>query len=187
MPVNRRAVRNVGTLPGGRAPPRLRGPRAWRIEMNERQLPKRGYTYRLSRRQFLVASSAAALAACAPGTGTAPNAQTGAPTAAATAGRPLKIGQLLPFTKVYAELGASMRRATELYAKTAGMRLANRPVSFVWEDDANDTPTAPQKTQKFIDQAQVDHLIGLNPTPQAHGIRNIVDSPQLITLITNAG
>src|SRR5688500_11733920 len=144
--------------------------------MNERHLPKRGYTYRLSRRQFLVASSAAALAACAPGTGTAPNAQTGAPgTAAATAGRPLKIGQLLPFTKVYAELGASMRRATELYAKTAGTRLANRPVSLIFEDDANDTPTPLQTTQKLIDHNQADLIMAAIPTPQAYGIRNTDD------------
>ena len=150
--------------------------------------PKRGYTYRLSRRQFLVASSAAALAACGPGTGTAPSAQTSAgATPAATAGKALKIGQLLPFTKVYAELGASMRRASDLYKKTAGDRLANRPFTFIYEDDANDTPTALQKTQKFIDQDQVDLMMGVVPTPQAYGIRNVVDSAKLITIITNAG
>src|SRR5205807_2463559 len=72
---------------------------------------KRGYSYRLTRRQFLVASSAAALAACGPAA--APNA--GTASAAASAGKPLKVGQLLPFTKVYAELGNSMKRATDLY------------------------------------------------------------------------
>lgn len=154
--------------------------------------PRRGYTYRLNRRQFLVASSAAALAACAPGAGTAPAAQTGAAatgaaTAAATAGKALKIGQLLPFTKVYAELGASMRRASDLYVKTAGGRLANRQVSFVYEDDANDTPTALQKTQKFIDQDQVDVMMGVVPTPQAYGIRNVVDAAKMIFVCTNAG
>ena len=56
---------------------------------------KRGYTYRLTRRQFLVATSAAALAACAPATtpGTI-----GSP--AASPGARLKLGQLLPFTGV---------------------------------------------------------------------------------------
>ena len=156
--------------------------------MTDQQLPKRGYSYRLSRRQFLVASSAAALAACAPAAAPGPNAQTApAGTAAATPGRALKIGQLLPFTKVYAELGASMRRASDLYVKTAGGRLSNRPVTFIYEDDANDTPTALQKTQKFIDQDQVDLMMGVVPTPQAYGIRNVVDSAKLITIITNAG
>src|SRR5437867_8217921 len=70
---------------------------------------KRGYTYRLTRRQFLVASSAAALAACGPA------ALTPSASPSASPGKELKIGVLLPFTGVYAELGNSMRRATELY------------------------------------------------------------------------
>jgi len=68
---------------------------------------KRGYTYRLTRRQLLVAGSAAALAACAPG------AVTPSASSSAALGKELKIGLLLPFTGVYAELGNSMRRATE--------------------------------------------------------------------------
>ena len=69
---------------------------------------KRGYSYRLTRRQFLVAGSAAALAACGPA------AVTPSASPSASPGKELKIGVLLPFTGVYAELGNSMRRATEL-------------------------------------------------------------------------
>src|SRR5213593_933272 len=87
---------------------------------------RRGYSYKLTRRQFLVATSAAALAACGPAA--APNAATATATAAATAAKPLKLGQLLPFTKVYAELGNSMKRATDLYIKSRGGKFANRPV-----------------------------------------------------------
>src|SRR5712692_293344 len=91
---------------------------------------KRGYTYRLTRRQLLVASSAAALAACAPAA-VSPSASP-----SASPGKPIKIGQLLPFTGVYAELGNSMRRATELYLKLNDQKLANRPVTLVYGDDA---------------------------------------------------
>src|SRR5206468_1615957 len=97
-------------------------------------------TNRLTRRKFLaVASSAAALAACgpaAPATSAAPATATAAATA--TAGKTLKIGQLLPFTKVYAELGNSMKRSTDLYLKQKGGKLANRPVTVIYEDEAND-------------------------------------------------
>ena len=88
-------------------------------------------TYRLSRRKFLAASSAIALAAaCGPAaTPGASGTASAAATAAATPGKPLKIGQLLPFTKVYAELGNSMKRATDLYLKQKGGSLANRPVT----------------------------------------------------------
>jgi branched-chain amino acid transport system substrate-binding protein len=142
---------------------------------------KRGYTYRLTRRQFLVASSAAALAACAPG------AVTPSASSSIASGKELKIGQLLPFTGVYAELGNSMRRATELYLKQNDQRLANRPVKLIYGDDENKTPTGIQITQKFIDQDQVDVMMGVVPTPLAYGIRNAVHAAKLIFIDTNAG
>jgi branched-chain amino acid transport system substrate-binding protein len=143
---------------------------------------KRGYTYRLTRRQFLVASSAAALAACGPA---ATPGTSGSP--GASPGKELKIGQLLPFTGVYAELGNSMRRATELYLKQNDQKLANRPVKLIYGDDANVTATGVQVTQKFIDQDQVDVMMGVVPTPLAYGIRNAVHAAKLIFMDTNAG
>ncbi|TME64398.1 MAG: hypothetical protein E6I51_02255, partial [Chloroflexi bacterium] len=153
-------------------------------EFNKNELAeKRGYSYRLTRRQFLVATSAAALAACGPAA-VAPGA-TGS--AAASPGKTLKIGQLLPFTGVYSELGNSMRRATELYLKLNDNKLANRPVQLIYEDDANVTATGIQKTQKFIDQDQVDVMMGVVPTPLAYGIRNAVHAAKMIFIDTNAG
>src|SRR2546430_14349948 len=91
---------------------------------------KRGYSYRLTRRQFLVASSAAALAACGPAA-VAPRA-TGS--AAAAPGKTLKIGQPLPFTGGYSQLGNSMRRATELYLKLNDNKPANRPPQLLFQE-----------------------------------------------------
>ena len=144
--------------------------------------------YRISRRAFLAATSAAALAACTPSSSTGGSA---APSAAASVisspGKALKIGQLLPFTKVYAELGNSMKRATDLYLKTKGNRLANRPVTVIYEDEANDPQVGLAKTQKFIDQDQVDVMLGVVATPIAYAIRNAVDSAKMIYIATNAG
>src|SRR5947209_11006237 len=146
---------------------------------------RRGYTYRLTRRQLLIVSSAAALAACAPGATTPAASGTAAATAAP--GKTLKIGQLLPATGVYTELGNSMKRATELYLDQNDRKLANRPVSVIYEDDANVTATGIQKTQKFIDQDKVDAMLGVVPTPLAYGIRNAVHAAKLIFIDTNAG
>ncbi len=140
-------------------------------------------SYRLSRRRFLAASSAAAaIAACGPAAAPSPS---GAATA--SPGPALKIGQLLPFTKVYAELGASMRRASELYLKQKGGRLANRPVTWVWEDEANDPVVGAQKTQKFIDSDRVDLMMGIVATPIAYAVRNAIDAAKLVFIETNAG
>ena len=144
-------------------------------------------SYRLTRRQFLAASSAAAaIAACGPAATPNPS---GAATVEPTAspGPALKIGQLLPFTKVYAELGNSMKRATDLYLKQKGNKLANRPVTVVYEDEANDPVVGAQKTQKFIDSDRVDLMMGIVATPIAYAVRNAIDAAKLIFIETNAG
>src|SRR5712692_3761074 len=142
--------------------------------------------YRLTRRRFLaVSSAAAALAACAPAAAPGPSGASVAPTA--TPGPPLKIGMLLPFTKVYAELGNSMQRATKLYLKQKGEALANRPVTVIYEDEANDPVVGAQKTQKFIDSDRVDLMMGIVATPIAYAVRNAIDAAKLIFIETNAG
>jgi branched-chain amino acid transport system substrate-binding protein len=140
--------------------------------------------YRLTRRRFLAASSAAAaIAACGPASTPTPSGAV----ATASPGPAMKIGQLLPFTKVYAELGNSMKRATDLYLKQKGGRLANRPVTVVYADEANDPVVGAQMTQKFIDSDRVDVMMGIVATPIAYAVRNAIDSAKMIFIETNAG
>ena len=141
--------------------------------------------YRLTRRRFLAVSSvAAAIAGCGPAA--TPNPSGATPTA--TLGPALKIGMLLPFTKVYAELGNSMKRSTDLYLKLKGNKLANRPIaSPIYEDEANDPVVGLQKTQKFIDNDRVDIMMGIVATPIAYAVRNAIDSAKMIFIETNAG
>jgi len=143
--------------------------------------------HRISRRAFLISTSAAALAACAPSGSGGTAASSPAGSVVSSPGKALKIGQLLPFTKVYAELGNSMKRSTDLYLKLKGNKLANRPVTVIYEDEANDPQVGLAKTQKFIDQDQVDVMMGVVPTPLAYGIRNAVHAAKLIFIDTNAG
>ena len=143
---------------------------------------------RLSRRKFLLATSATALAAaCGPATTTPSPTAAATASATATPGKALKIGQLLPFTKVYAELGNSMKRSTDLYLKQRGNLLANRPVSVIYEDEANDPVVGAQKTQKFIEQDNVDLMMGIVATPIAYAVRNAIDTAKMIFIETNAG
>src|SRR5258706_7163760 len=154
--------------------------------MSDTNGPDRTHHHRMSRRAFLVASSAAALAACAPSTGGSA-ASSAAATAVSSPGKALKIGQLLPFTKVYAELGNSMKRSTDLYLKQRGNLLANRPVTVIYDDEANDRVVGAQKTQKFIEQDNVDVMMGIVDTPIAYAVRNAIDAAKMIFIETNAG
>jgi branched-chain amino acid transport system substrate-binding protein len=153
-------------------------------QMDENQAAERR-SYRLTRRRFLAASSAAAaIAACGPASTPTPSGAV--PTA--TLGPTLKIGMLLPFTKVYAELGNSMKRSTDLYLKLKGNKLANRPIaSPIYEDEANDPVVGAQKTQKFIDNDRVDIMMGIVATPIAFAVRNTIDAAKMIFIETNAG
>src|SRR5258706_2451137 len=144
-------------------------------------------SYRFSGEKFLLATPPAALgAAC--GRSTTPGATaTATAVATATPGKAIKIGQLLPFTKVYAELGNSMKRSTDLYLKQRGSLLANRPVTVIYEDEANDPVAGAQKTQKFIEQDNVDVMMGIVATPIAYAVRNAIDTAKMIFIETNAG
>ncbi|MDP9252842.1 MAG: ABC transporter substrate-binding protein, partial [Chloroflexota bacterium] len=144
--------------------------------------------YRLTRRRFLAATSAAAaLAACGPAATPNPSGASASTAATASPGPALKIGQLLPFTKVYAELGNSMKRATDLYMKQKGGSLANRPVTLIYADEANDPVVGAQMTNKFIDSDRVDLMMGIVATPIAYAVRNAIDAAKLIFIETNAG
>ena len=92
---------------------------------------RRSYTYRLTRRQFLIATSAAALAACSPAAVTPGASGSAAPSA--TAGKMLKLGQLLPATGVYTQLGNSMKRATELYLEEFPLEGGGPPLLTTFE------------------------------------------------------
>src|SRR5437899_9263181 len=81
-----------------------------------------------------------------------------------------------------------MKHSSDLYIKSKGGKFANRPVPApIYEDEANDPQVGLQKTQKFIDQDQVDVMLGIVATPIAYAIRNVVDSAKLIFIETNAG
>ena len=136
-------------------------------------------THRLSRRKFLLASGAALAAACAPTGGGA------SPSATATP-KTIKIGEILPFSGVYSDLGNSMRNAANLYKKL-NPTMAGRPVQLLFEDEANDATKAKAAATKFIEQDQVDVVMGIVPTPIAYALRDVFHNAQMIYIGTNAG
>src|SRR5439155_259384 len=107
-------------------------------------------SYRLSRRKFLVASSAAVAAACAPTSGGA-TPSVGAATSTPPTPQTIKIGQILPFSGVYTDLGNSMKRAADLYIKL-NPTIANRPVKLLYANDGFGQESARDFTEGFRKQ-----------------------------------
>jgi len=142
-------------------------------------------SYRLSRRKFLLASSAAVAAACAPTSGGA-TPSVGAATSTPPTPQTIKIGQILPFSGVYTDLGNSMKRAADLYIKL-NPTIANRPVKLLYADEANDATKAKTAATQFIEQDQVDVVMGIVPTPIAYALRDVFHNAQMVYIGTNAG
>jgi branched-chain amino acid transport system substrate-binding protein len=130
-----------------------------------------------TRRTFLAGAAAAAA-----GAGTGPwvrraRAQSG----------PVKVGLLLPYTGVYAELGESITQAMELVFAREGWTVAGRKIEIVKEDDESKPPVGVRKGQKLIEADRVDVLTGPVHSGVLAGIRDMVHNSKTILIVSNAG
>ena len=132
------------------------------------------------RRRLLAAIAAAGIAAC---TATAPASP--APIAAGT----LKIGVLVPFTEsaIDSDIGASQRRAADLYLKLKGGKLAGRDVQLVYNDESALDPAINKvRIQQFLQQDHVELLLGGAGIPAAYLLRDLAEAAKIVYIDTNA-
>lgn len=111
------------------------------------------------------------------------------PTPSAAALGPLKIGILIPFTEsaIDADIGASQRRAADLYLKLKGGALAGRSVQLVYNDEsALDPSINTVRIQQFLDQDHVELLLGGVGSAAAYLLRDTADASKLVYIDTNA-
>jgi branched-chain amino acid transport system substrate-binding protein len=102
---------------------------------------------------------------------------------------PLKIGVLVPFTEsaIDSDIGASQRRAADLYLKLKGGALAGRPVQLVYNDEsALDASINKVRIQQFLDQDHVEMLLGGAGTPAAYLLRDTAEASKMVYIDTNA-
>jgi branched-chain amino acid transport system substrate-binding protein len=102
---------------------------------------------------------------------------------------PLKIGILVPFTEsaIDSDVGASQRRAADLYLKLKGGLLAGREVQLVYNDESALDPSVNKtRIQQFLQQDHVDLLLGGVGTPAAYLLRDTAEASKLVYIDTNA-
>jgi branched-chain amino acid transport system substrate-binding protein len=96
------------------------------------------------------------IAACAPpGAPGAPG-----PGGASKPSGPIKVGFLAPTTGNAAASGQDMINGWSLYWKQNNNRIGNREVQWTHEDTASDPTVALNKARQFVEQQQVDMLVG---------------------------
>ena len=101
----------------------------------------------------------------------------------------LKIGVLIPFTEsaIDSDIGASQRRAADLYLKLKGGALAGRDVQLVYDDEsALDPSTNKVRIQQFLDKAHVEMLMGGAGIPASYLLRDTADALKILYIDTNA-
>lgn len=142
-----------------------------------------------SRRSFLKTAAAAAglslLAGCGGGqvlkTDDKKDVQPSVPAQA------LKIGVLLPYSKVYAVLGESITQGMELYFEQVRNEAGGRKIELIKEDEENDAGVSLRKTRKFIESDKVDLMTGVVNSGIALALRDVVHGAKLPFIISNAG
>lgn len=131
----------------------------------------------LTRRKFL---GGAAMAAAGAVVGGRVRRAGGAPA-------PLKIGLLLPYSKVYAVLGESITDGLSLVFEREGWSVAGRRVELIKEDDEVNPQVGLRKVKKLIESDGVDFLVGPVSSGVLAAIRDTVHQARRILIVANAG
>lgn len=100
-------------------------------------------------------------------------------------GEPIKVGVILPYSGVYAQLGEDITEAMELYFEENG-EIAGRPVELITEDTEADPQVGVQAARRLLEQEGVDVLTGAVATPVAYGVIDITQRDNVPFVISNA-
>ena len=136
---------------------------------------------RFSRREMLAATlgSAALLGAA--------RRPFGIPAVLGASGAPIKLGVLLPYSKVYQQLGEDITSGMVLYFERSGFKAGGRTIALIREDEEIDPQVALRKARKLIESDNVDLLAGLVASPSAIAVRDLVHNSKTPLVIANAG
>jgi branched-chain amino acid transport system substrate-binding protein len=140
----------------------------------------------LGRRDFLrlgaTTAGMLALAACGGSTSQSSG------TSSTATGPDFKLGVVLPYSLVYAELGDSITKGMLLYFEKVNNVAGSRKIVVIKEDEQAGDPAIPlTKTKKLVESDQVDMITGFVASPNAAAVRNYLDQTKTPTLISNAG
>jgi branched-chain amino acid transport system substrate-binding protein len=123
----------------------------------------------MNRRRFLGTTGLAAAAGLAP-----------AFVREVGAAAPIRVGVMLPFSKIMASLGDSTMTGVMFGVKQLGAEIEGRPVEIVREDDAADPSLGLSKVRKLVERDNVDVIVATISSGVAAAIRNYIhDSKRL--------
>lgn len=99
---------------------------------------------------------------------------------------PIKVGVVLPYSGVYAQLGEDITDGMKVYFEDQNNEIAGRPVELVTEDEEADPQVGVQAARTLIEREEVDILTGAVATPTAYGVIDLAQREQMPFVISNA-
>jgi branched-chain amino acid transport system substrate-binding protein len=111
----------------------------------------------------------------------------GAPAVLGAASGPVKLGVLLPYSKVYQQLGEDITSGMTLYFESVGFKAGGRAITMIREDEEIDPQVALRKGRKLVESDNVDLMAGLVASPSALALRDVVHNSKTPLIIANAG
>ncbi|GMA15398.1 ABC transporter substrate-binding protein (plasmid) [Deinococcus metallilatus] len=99
---------------------------------------------------------------------------------------PVKIGVIMPFSGVYAQLGEEGMRGMTLYLDSIGNKVAGHPIQLIRGDEEADPAVALRKANKLINSDKVDILAGVVLTPSAYALAPVVAEAKTPLVVFNA-
>ncbi|AKV96806.1 MAG TPA: ABC transporter permease [Marinobacter adhaerens] len=107
--------------------------------------------------------------------------------ALAAAGDPVKIGVMLPFSGIYAQLGEAGRDGLKLALKEHAEKLHGSKVEFIELDTEAKPSRAPELASSLLNQHEADFVIGPVHSGVAMGMIKMLRGKDTIMIIPNAG
>lgn len=105
----------------------------------------------------------------------------------AQAEKPIKIGVPFPVTGPLAADGIGAKNAMTVLFEEKGMKVGNRKIELIFEDDEAKTDVALTKTKKLVEFDRVDLLAGCLSTATAYAVRDYLHGAKIPTLTNGAG
>jgi branched-chain amino acid transport system substrate-binding protein len=129
-----------------------------------------------SRRELLIGTAAIGCAAAMDGIARPAIAQSG----------PIKIGVLTPVSGPMSSLGNHKLNGIKMLFEKNGMKIGDRPVSLIVEDDEFKPQEALRKARKLVESDQVDVLLGVLSSAVGYAMKEYVARAQKVWVTTGA-
>jgi len=99
---------------------------------------------------------------------------------------PIRLGVILPYSGVYAQLGEDITDGMNVYFEEQGNEIAGRPVELIQEDTEADPQVGVEAARTLIERDEVAVLTGTVSSAVAYGVIDLVSADQIPFVISNA-